>query len=185
MAQIRYSIVINVVMIAIMATFFSCQSKHKNTQQLPSVENAPIGEAYDVILKYTENGKTIAVLKAPLILDYTHLDFGYNEFPEGVILDVIDKEDNVSVIIADYAISYDKTRLIDMIGHVDIKTADSTHLKAKQLYWDQNINWIFTDQPYQSKLSNGAINNGDGFDANQDFTTLNSRTNIGVQILDN
>mgnify|MGYP001793161063 FL=1 len=88
------------------------------------------------------------------------------------------------MVTSDYAISYKQTGIIDMRGNVDIKTADSTHLKANQLYWDQNINWVFTDQKYKSYLPDGTINEADGFDANQDFTILNSRINDGVMFIE-
>ncbi|MBP2831693.1 LPS export ABC transporter periplasmic protein LptC [Aquimarina sp. U1-2] len=179
----KFQIFINFVTAFVVTLFFSCQTKKVKDQSYVISEEAPIGEAFDVNLKYTDSGRLTAVLNAKKILDYTHRSFAYHEFPEGIILDVIDKEGKVSKITADYAISYRQTGLIDMSGNVDIRTADSTHLKANQLYWDQNINWVFTDQPYKSYLPGGDINEADGFDANQDFTILNSRTNDGVILI--
>ncbi|MFL1894962.1 LPS export ABC transporter periplasmic protein LptC [Aquimarina sp. 2-A2] len=177
-------IIINFVTAFAVTLFFSCQSKRNNQNRSVSIEDVPIGEIFDVNLKYTDSGRLTAVLKAPKILDFTNQNFAYHEFPDGVVLDLIDKEGKISVVKADYAISYRETGLIDMQGNVDIKTADSTHLKAKQLYWNQNNDWIFTDQPYTSYLPDGAINQADGFDANQDFTILNSRINEGVMVID-
>ncbi len=176
----NYYIVLNFVTAFAVTLFFSCQSNITGDQNYLISEDAPIGEAFNVNLKYTDSGRLTAVLNAKRILDFTHRSFGYHEFPEGIVLDVIDKEGKVSKITSDYAISYRQTGLIDMRGNVDIKTADSTHLQAEQLYWDQNINWVFTDQHYKSYLPDGDINEADGFDANQDFTILNSRINDGV-----
>ncbi|MEB3345287.1 LPS export ABC transporter periplasmic protein LptC [Aquimarina gracilis] len=172
--------IVNFVTAFAVTLFFSCQSDVGSNQNYLISEDSPIGEAFDVNLKYTDSGRLTAVLNAKRILDFTHRSFGYHEFPEGIVLDVIDKEGKVSKITADYAISYQQTGLIDMRGNVDIKTADSTHLQAQQLYWDQNISWIFTDKPYKSYLPGGDVNEADGFDANQDFTILNSRINDGV-----
>jgi len=176
-------IFINIVTAFAVTMFFSCQS---NAPKLDKnfMEDAPIAEGYGVHLKYTDSGRLTAILKTPKLKDYSNKGFGYQEFPEGVVLDVIDKDDKISVIKADYAIFYKETGLIDMQGNVDIKTADSTHLVAKQLYWDQNINWVFTDQPYTSYLPDGTVNEADGFDANQDFTILNSRINDGVMFIE-
>ncbi len=176
----NYHILLNFVTVLTVTLFFSCQSNTSGNQNYVISKDAPIGEAFDVNLKYTDSGRLTAVLNAKRILDFTHRSFGYHEFPEGIVLDVIDKEGKVSKITSDYAISYQQTGLIDMRGNVDIKTADSTHLQAEQLYWDQNINWIFTDNPYKSYLPGGDVNEGDGFDANKDFTILNSRSNDGV-----
>ncbi|WP_378186433.1 LPS export ABC transporter periplasmic protein LptC [Aquimarina sp. W85] len=177
-------IIINFVTVFSVTLFFSCNSKNDSDTHTVSIEDVPIGEIFDVHLKYTDSGRLTAVLKASKILDFTNQNFPYHEFPKGVVLDLIDKEGKISVIKADYAISYRETGLIDMQGNVDIKTADSTHLIAQQLYWNQNKDWIFTDLPYTSYLPDGAINEADGFDANQDFTILNSRINEGVMIID-
>ncbi|WP_196909235.1 MULTISPECIES: LPS export ABC transporter periplasmic protein LptC [unclassified Aquimarina] len=177
-------IIVNIVTAFAVTMFFSCQSTTKNDLGGLILEDAPIAEGYEINLKYTDSGRLTAILKTSKILDYSNKPFVYHEFPEGIVLDIIDKEGKVSVVTSDYAISYQQTGLIDMRGNVDIRTADSTHLQAKQLYWDQNINWIFTDQPYKSYLPDGTINEADGFDANQDFTILNSRINDGVMFIE-
>ncbi|MBQ4820809.1 LPS export ABC transporter periplasmic protein LptC [Aquimarina sp. MMG016] len=180
----RLNIILNFVTVLAVTLFFSCQSKEKKTKKNLISEDAPIAEGFEINLKYTDSGRLTAILKAPRILDFTNSDFGYWEFPDGIVLDMIDKDGGVSVVTSDYAVSYEKTGLIDMRGNVDIKTADSTHLQAQQLYWDQNINWVFTDLPYKSRLPDGATNEADGFDANQDFTILNSRINEGVMFIE-
>ncbi|WP_438425790.1 LPS export ABC transporter periplasmic protein LptC [Aquimarina macrocephali] len=176
--------IVNIVTAFAVTMFFSCQSTTKNDLGGLILEDAPIAEGYEINLKYTDSGRLTAILKTSKILDYSNKSFVYHEFPEGIVLDIIDKEGKVSVVTSDYAISYQQTGLIDMRGNVDIQTADSTHLQAKQLYWNSNINWIFTDQPYKSYLPDGTINEADGFDANQDFTILNSRINDGVMFIE-
>lgn len=164
--------------------FFSCQSETSQTNSYRIDDDAPIAEGFEINLKYTDSGRLTAILRTPKIKDYKNKSFGYQEFPEGMVLDIIDKDGKVSVVTSDYAIFYEETGLIDMRGNVDIKTADSTHLMAKQLYWDQSINWVFTDQPYKSILPDGTVNEADGFDANQDFTILNSRINEGIMFIE-
>ncbi len=177
-------ILLNFVTVFTVTLFFSCQPKTKKTKNIDVLENSPVAVGKEVNLKYTDSGRLTAILRSPLILDFTNKVFGYREFPEGVVLDIIDKDGKVSVITSDYAISYQETGLIDMRGNVDIKTADSTHLLAQQLYWDRNISWVFTDYPYKSHLPDGTLNEGIGFDANQDFTTFSSRVNEGVMFLE-
>ncbi len=177
-------ILMNIVIAFAVTMFFSCQSKKITSPDYLESEEAPIAEAFEVNLKYTDSGRLTAILKASRILDYSNRSFAYHEFPEGIILDIIDEDGKVSVVTSDYAISYQETGIIDMRGNVDILTADSTHLQAKQLYWNQNLSWVFTDQPYKSYLPDGTINEADGFDANQDFTILNSRINDGVMFIE-
>ena len=176
-------IFLNIVIAFAMTMFFSCKSENAQKPILPGAQEKAIAEAFEVQLKYTDSGRLTAILNADRILDYTNKEFPFKEFPDGVTLDMIDKEGQISTITADYAISYDETGLIDMIGNVDIKTADSTHLEANQLFYDTNLNWVFTDQPYKSTLPDGTINEGSGFDANQNFTVLNSRSNDGIMFI--
>ncbi|MDH7447897.1 LPS export ABC transporter periplasmic protein LptC [Aquimarina sp. 2201CG14-23] len=177
-------ILLNFVTVFAVTLFFSCQSNSSKTDNYGVLEDAPIAEGYEINLKYTDSGRLTAILKTSKVLDFTNKTFGYQEFPEGIVLDIIDKDGKVSVVKSNYAIYYKQTGLIDMRGDVDIKTADSTHLMAKQLYWDQSINWVFTDQPYKSYLPDGTVNDADGFDANQDFTILNSRVNEGIMFIE-
>ncbi|UZO81448.1 LPS export ABC transporter periplasmic protein LptC [Aquimarina sp. ERC-38] len=173
-----------IVITLVMAMFFSCTKSNSTTNNGVGVtKDKAIAEAFEVQLKYTDSGRLTAILNADKILDFTNKEFAYWEFPDGIALDMIDIDGKVSTVTADYAISYQKTGLIDMQGNVDIKTADSTHLEAQQLYWDQNLSWVFTDQPYKSTLPDGTINNGNGFDANQNFTVLNSRINDGIMFV--
>ncbi|MHA7056364.1 LPS export ABC transporter periplasmic protein LptC [Aquimarina sp. M1] len=184
MQKKKLYILINYVTVFAVTLFFSCQSNSSQTNNYITTDDAPMAEGYELNLKYTDSGRLTAILKTPRIKDYTNKNFGYQEFPDGIVLDIIDKDGKVSVVKADYAIFYKQTGLIDMRGNVDVKTADSTHLEARQLYWDQSINWVFTDQPYKSVLSDGTVNEADGFDANQDFTILNSRVNEGVMFIE-
>ncbi len=164
--------------------FFSCQSKKGTSQPYVFSDDAPIAEAFEVNLKYTDSGRLTAILKTSRVLDFSNKSFAYHEFPDGIVLDIIDEDGNISVVTSEYAISYQQTGIIDMRGNVDIRTSDSTHLQAEQLYWDQTISWVFTDRPYKSQLADGTINEADGFDANQDFTILNSRINDGLMFIE-
>lgn len=182
--QFRYIyILINMVIAFAMTMFFSCKSDTTRQSSAGIKQEKAIAEAFEVQLKYTDSGRLTAILNADKILDFTNKEFAFYEFPDGLTLDMIDIDGKISTVTADYAISYQETGLIDMKGNVDIKTADSTHLEATQLYWDQNLSWVFTDQPYKSTLPDGTINRGDGFDANQNFTVLNSRINDGIMYI--
>lgn len=173
----------NIAAIFIAAMFFySCSSKEKIENEVKFKEVAQ-GVGKEVLIKHTDSGRLAAIVKAPVLKDYTHLDFPYTEFSEGIELVIIDKEGASSVVLADYAIQYKKTGLIDLRGNVKITTADNSVLKTTQLYWDQRLQWGFTDFSYTITANDGSVNRGDGFDANQKFTIFKSRKNKGRQIL--
>ncbi|OEY72738.1 LPS export ABC transporter periplasmic protein LptC [Salegentibacter salarius] len=162
---------------------FSCQGNLNEIRALDIEGDAPQAIAEGINLKYTDSGRMVANLKSPKMKDFTNKEFPYREFPEGLELEIYDENNEKSTVTSDYGIIYDGTNLIDLQGNVVIFTADSMRLEASQLYWDQNINWIFTDKPNTIKFPNGALNEGEGFDANQNFGNFRSRTNVGVQII--
>lgn len=161
---------------------FSCEGNLREVRAFNLEEDAPQAIAEGINLKFTDSGRLVATLKSPRMLDYSNKTFPYREFPDGVEVEFFDEQNQSNRVTADYGIVYEKTNLIDLQGNVKIVTADSTHLDASQLFWDQNLNWIFTDKPNVIRFPNGAMNEGEGFDSNQNFGNFRSRTNTGVQI---
>ena len=127
--------------------FFSCKNNFKEVQKIGISENEPIGVAENINLKYTDSGKVKAILKSPKMLDYSNRDFPFNEFPEGVNLRYLMTMNNKNTVVADYAIVYNDTDLIDLQGHVVIATHNKDTLFAEQLYYDQKKEWLFTNKP--------------------------------------
>lgn len=166
------------------AMLFSCQGRINAVRELDTDNFSPQVEEGGVNLIYTDSGKVAAKLRSPKLLDYRNLKFPYQEFPKGVSVDYYDNNDKKNTVIADYAIVYTETDLVDLRGHVKIVTGDSTILNAKQLYWDRKRKWIFSDVDYTLKMTNGAVNEGKGFDANEKFDNFISRSNTGIQYID-
>lgn len=164
---------------------FACEGNYREIQQLSTSDFAPVAEAKDVNLKYTDSGRLVTNLISPKLLDFSNFNFGYTEFPDGLELFFWNEEDEMSTVISDYGISYDQTNVVDLRGNVMIITSDSLVLSANQLYWDQDNKWLFTDQPYRIRFKDGSHNDGEGFDSSEDFNTFLSRKNTGVQFVDN
>ena len=149
--------------------FFSCQNNFNDVQKIGISDNEPIGVVYDFNSKYVDSGRVAANLFSPKMLDYTNRDFPFNEFPEGITLDLFDEENNKNVIISDYAIVYNETNLIDLQGNVKITTHTNDTLFAEQLYYDKKAEWLFTNKPVTFKQGQDVID-GNGFDSNLKFT---------------
>ncbi len=165
-------------------TLFACESNYQNVKNLSLSDGAPIAEGKNINFKYTDSGKLVTNLLAEKLLDYSNLEFPYKEFPKGVEVLFWNEKGEKSTVNSDYAIQFDETGLVDLRKNVVLVTADSVVLKAQQLYWDQENEWVFTDQPYQIKFKDGSYNDGARFDGNQDFTIFLSRKNQGVQLID-
>ena len=160
---------ISIIVIAFaMTMFFSCKGNLKKIQKSSISENEPIGVAENINLKYTDSGKVKAILKSPKMFDYGNRVFGYNEFTEGINLELFE-DGKKSVVVSDYAIIYNKTNLIDLQGNVVITTHSNDTLYAEQLFYDQTKEWLFTNQPVTFRTGQDRIN-GNGFDSNSKFT---------------
>lgn len=174
----------SVMVLVLTITLFACESNYQNVKKLSLSDGAPIAEGKNINFKYTDSGKLVTNLLAEKLLDYSNLNFPYKEFPKGVKVLFWNDKGEKSTVTSDYAIQFEKTGLIDLQNNVVLVTADSVVLKAKQLYWDQKNEWVFTDQPYEIKFKDGSYNEGARFDSNQDFTIFLSRKNQGVQLID-
>ncbi len=170
--QVVYKI-LNIVTVFTVTMFFSCTNNFKDVQKVGVSENEPIGIAENINLKYTDSGKVKAILLSPKMLDYRNRDFAFNEFPEGIALDIFDEQNNKSVVVADYAIIYVNTGLIDLQGNVVITTHDGNVLKTEQLYYDQKDEWLFSNHFVEVSGNDNSLMKGNVFDANSDFSLVN------------
>lgn len=172
-----------VTIVLAMVTLFSCEGNYQKVQQLNIKDDAPVTEGNNINMVYTDSGKVVTNLIAKKVLDFSNMEFSYQEFPQGVEVHFFD-QNGKSTVTADFATRYPATGIVDLRQNVVLVTADSNTLNADQLYWDQLNKWVFTDKPYRITFSDGSYNDGGRFDANEDFTVFLSRTNNGVQIVD-
>ncbi len=161
--------ILNIVTVFTVTMFFSCKDNFKEVQKIGISENEPIGVAKNINLKYTDSGRIKAILISPKMLDYSNRDFPFSEFTEGVYMELFDEQNNKSVVVADYAISYSNTDLIDLQGNVRLSTHNKDTLFAEQLYYDQKNEWMFTNIPVKFRTGQDMIN-GRGFDSDTKFT---------------
>lgn len=174
----------SIVAVIFATMLFSCQNRLNTVRKWEQDFNKPQTSGKGMNLFYTDSGAVKANLRSPNLLDYTQKTFPYREFPDGLEVDFFNEKNQKSTIIADYGIIYNATGLVDLRGNVKITTSDSTVLYADQLYWNQEENWVFSDINYTIELNNGAINKGEGFDANEKFDKFISRSNVGIQYID-
>ncbi|MGE5944244.1 MAG: LPS export ABC transporter periplasmic protein LptC [Flavobacteriales bacterium] len=169
MSFLKKYTILNIVTVFTVTMFFSCKDNTNEVLKIGISENEPIGIADTFNLKYTDSGRVKAILIGPKMFDYSNRDFPFMEFPEGIYLEVFDEDNNKSIVVSDYAISYTYTDLIDLQGNVKLSTHKKDTLFAEQLYYDQDKEWLFTNKPVKFKMGLDMIN-GRGFDSNSKFT---------------
>ncbi|WP_298900459.1 LPS export ABC transporter periplasmic protein LptC [uncultured Psychroserpens sp.] len=178
---------IYIVTAIVVTMFFSCKKDINEIQQIGVLQNQPIGEAKNINLRYTEAadtiGRVIANLESPKMLDYSNRDFSFSEFPNGVRLSLYDENNKKNVVLADYAIVYNATDLIDLQGNVILITPQKDTLFADQMYYDQKREWLFSNHPVQLKSAQSRSGHGDIFDADTKFNNYTILEGRGQGIL--
>lgn len=175
--------ILNIVTAIVVAMFFSCKDNFKEVQKMGISENEPVGIAENINLVHTDSGKVKAILVSPKMLNYQNRDFPFFEFPNGITLDLLDDENKKNVVVADYAINYSETNLIDLQGNVKITTSTNDTLYAEQLFYDQKKEWLFTNKPV-TFITGLDVINGNGFDSNKNFTNAEVLEVTGTITLD-
>ena len=178
----------NPIVTAIVVTMlFSCKNNFKEVSQMGILQNEPIGIAKNINLKYTEAedsiGRLVANLESPKMLDYSNREFSFFEFPIGVRLSLYDDKNQKNVVLADYAIVYKETDLIDLQGNVILITPQNDSLFAEQMYYDQKQEWLFSNLPVRLKSATSNSGKGDIFDSDTKFKNYTILEGRGDMIL--
>ena len=151
----------------------SCEDNFQEIQNINSKNILPIGITENLKLIYTDSAKVKAILYSNLNKDFTNQSFPYSEFPEGVKITFYDNDLNETIVTSDYAITYNKTNIVNLIGNVVINNFDGSELKTKQLYWDPEQEWLFTEEKFSFKNIDYDIV-ASRLDANRSFTIFNT-----------
>lgn len=163
--------------------FFSCKDNFKDVQNIGLLSNKPVTEAENINTKYTDSGRLKSHLISPKMLDFSNREFSFVEFPQGIDFTIYDENGNKSNVIADFAMIYNDTDLIDLQGNVVLTTHHNDTLFAEQLFYDQKREWMFTNQPVKFRQQDQIIN-GNGFDSNRSFTNARVLEITGVFYID-
>jgi len=109
------------------------------------------------------------------VLTDTWLVFGrasepYWYFPDGVYLEKFDTAFNTEASIkADTAYYYERRKLWQLDGNVDISNFKGERFQTQQMFWDQNKESIYSDS-FISITKGESVNTGVGFRSNQDMS---------------
>ena len=150
-----------------------CEDNFQEIQNINSKNILPIGITENLKLIYTDSAKVKAILYSNLNKDFTNQSFPYSEFPDGVKITLYDNDLNETIVTSDYAITYNKTNIVNLIGNVVINNFDGSELKTKQLYWDPEQEWLFTEEKFSFKNIDYDIV-ASRLDANRSFTIFNT-----------
>ena len=158
-------------LILIILTFlFSCDEEKDLTSFLRAAD-IPISSAIEINTVHTDSGVVSSILNSPKMLNFSNANFPYFEFPSNIEVVLFDENNNQTKIIADYAISYSNSDLIDLRGNVVISTYLNDTLMTDQLYYDRIEEWLFTNFDFRY-ISNDKDIFGKGFDSDKAFDKI-------------
>jgi len=178
----------NLVTAIAVTLFFSCKNDFNEVQKVGVLQSQPVGEAENIDLKYTEYKDStvnlLANLISPEMLDYSNRDFAFSEFPKGIELKIYDENNNKTTITSRYAIYYTETGIIDLRDNVVVATHDKDSLFTDQLYYNEKLEWVFTNEPFYFKQTTG-FTKGNGLDSDKSFKNIEVLEMGGDMELDN
>ena len=169
MKIIKKNITKSIVILVLGAVLFSCNKRLDKLQQSSKLSYLPVSVAENINTKHTDSGRLTSTLVSSKMINYSNRSFPYYQFPEGIDLTIFDEQNRKSLVVAKSAVVYNNTDLIDLRGDVVLTTSSNDTLFTDQLYYDQKKEWLFTDFPVKFRTKD-YLTNGNGFDANQDFT---------------
>lgn len=153
----------------------------QEVRDLLTEKNLPIGVAENVYNIHTDSGRVDLKFTTPILNDFSNRkNHPYSEFPKGVRIVSIDKDQDSLIILGNYAISYMKTNISEIKGSVSIENIkDQKRLLTEQLFWDQKTKYFYTEKAFTLYTESDTIY-GVGFDASEDLSMFTAKNNRGV-----
>lgn len=157
----------------------SCDNDMKKIQKMNQKKLIASGDAKNMLVRYTDSAKIKAELATDKMLDYSSAKYPFHHFPKKVKVSVFDENKQKTIITADKATSYNKTKIIELNGNVKITTHDGKILQTNQLFYDQKNNWFFTESYFKITDPTKSYYEGIGLDFDNKFKIINAQQNRG------
>jgi len=180
------NIVRNTLFLVFGVFFISCGTQEFSKNQLLEFDGKyPDESATDVEIVFSDSGRVSFEISAPLLNKYNS-DRSYMDCPQGIKIVSYDAGGQQEAILtSEYAISEENPQRMEARTHVvitNVKNGDT--LKTEKIIWDKANKRIYSDVEVRQIRSDGTVNIGDGFDADERFTKYTVRNPRGEIIAD-
>jgi LPS export ABC transporter protein LptC len=130
-----------------------------------------VEEARDIKANFSQSGKMKAILEAPLMYRVKS-DTIYTEFPKSIFVTFYNDSGTVDNIVkAKYARYFDLLRKVYMRDSVVVYNIKGDTLYAQDLWWDQNSEVFYSDNPVKVHRGMDRID-GDGIWAKSNLSKI-------------
>lgn len=163
--------------------FSGCINKQKDIEQFAANQQLlPLNVQYNVLYQYSDSAQKRLEITAPEVLDFSHSDDPYMEFPQGITVDFFNKlgqpESNLK---ANYAKRLISSKTWEARGDVIVYNNKGERLNTEHLTWNQPEHRIYSN--VFTKITSGdEVLMGDGFEADENFTEYVLKGNVKGQI---
>ena len=185
--RIYKTISITTVFVAVVMLLFisACSGNKKQLgDAVTNRDSLPALETHDVTTLISDSGVIRYRITTPLWLVYDKLNPSHWSFEEGVYLENFDENNDVQAEIkSDTAYYYDKQKLWELRGHVEIKNQQGERFNTELLFWIQDTQKVYSDQFIRIEQIDRIIT-GHGFDSNQQFTVYTIHKPEGIFYVD-
>ena len=169
MSKILHRVAMVALLIGSAILLFSCKPKPIETEeQLDAVKTE---ESRDLTLIMSENGRKSYVFTTPLLEGYMLGRDPYREFRKGISITTY-QDDSLAtenaVLVANYAIYYEKRRLWEARGDVVITKHDGTKVYTQQLFWNSTTKRIYSNVDTKLVTDTDEVI-GEGFESDEEM----------------
>ncbi|TZF86552.1 LPS export ABC transporter periplasmic protein LptC (plasmid) [Pedobacter sp. BS3] len=134
----------------------------------------------DVEIIYSDSAVVKAKLITPVLLHYKGVNKPYYEMPKGVKVIFFDENhQEESNIVADYAISRETEKLVELRKNVVATNREGSTFKSDELFWDETKRRFYSNKTVTITSPNQTIY-GTSFWANENFSYYEIKQSTGT-----
>ena len=156
-------------LLATISCMLACENDLGEVSKFVDDDEVAIEVGEEVKMLYSDSGRVEMMIEAPIL--HRHLDkrSPKREFPNGLEVFFLDKEQKVqSWLIGKYAIEDENKHIITVQDSVVLFNHNQEKLETDELIWDQGTNMISTKQFVRITTKDEQIT-GYGFEADREF----------------
>lgn len=156
--------------LCLMMFFVSCNRNRNQNILLEYNGKYPDESAKNMTITMSDGGKTSFILTTPIMNNYT-TDTLYMDCPKGVkIVSFNESGQQQAILTADYACAINNAMYKASHNVVIHDVISGDVLESEEIIWDQRSRTIYSNVLVKQTKSDGSVNYGDGFTADERFT---------------
>ena len=175
--MIRYLIILLFSCLAL-----SCSNDKFDIKKYRDKDSISVEIASNVEMLYSDSAEVRVIIKSPTLKRYTDQGETYDEFPNGLLVEFLDENHQVSSWMkADYALRKQTEKKIFVQRNVELFNRSNDELLTDELIWDEDAEEIYTSKLVKiNQPSKGDTSIGIGFKADQEFTRFEIKRNYSA-----